>query len=261
MKKKGSRQLMTTSLLLVLLALVSVTAATAAWMTIADHTRVNTMRIDVTTGANLRFDLDPHEQFDDYVKELSFEDIAARIAQDQGFRPQDNPLTPVTTGDCVSFVLENGDAAKKEYYLDFVLHFMATTDMVVHLTSAGEGGTRITSSTSGLPPAMRISFTADGATSVYNPGMGGTSRPGYGGKEFGLAAPASITYNQSNTLFTLKEGQNKEVHLRIWLEGNDKNCTDELRGAEYAIRLRFVGTDENGNILEDSHSAAHRSGS
>ena len=36
MQKKSTRQLLTTSLLLVLIALVSVTAATAAWLTIAD---------------------------------------------------------------------------------------------------------------------------------------------------------------------------------------------------------------------------------
>lgn len=259
MDKKPSRKLVSSSVLLVLIALVSVTAATAAWMTIADHTRVNTMRIDVTSGANLRFDLDPHEEFDDYVKVLTFEDIAARIALDQGYRPQDNPLTPVTTSDCVRFVLEDGEGAKKEYYLDFTLHFMATTDMVVHLTSAGVGGTKISSPNAALPPAMRISFTAE-STSVYDPGMGGVSRPGYGGKVFGLASGDSITYDQSNTLFTLKEGVDKEVHLRIWLEGTDENCTDELRGAEYNIQLRFVGTDENGKILEDSRSAAHRAG-
>lgn len=260
MNNRSSRRLLSTSVLLFLIALVSVTAATAAWMTIADHTRVNTMRIDVTTGANLRFDLDPHEEFDDYVKQLRFDDIAARIARDQGYRPQDNPLTPVTTGNCVSFVLEDGAGAKKEYYLDFTLHFMATTDMVVHLTSAGVGGTKIMSPNAALPPAMRISFTADGATSVYHPGMSGSSRPGYGGKVFGLASSDSIVYDESNTLFTLKEGVDKEVHVRIWLEGTDPNCTDDLRGAEYSIQLRFVGTDENGNIMEDAHSAAHRKG-
>lgn len=260
MKDKSSRRLLTTSVLLMLIALVSVTAATAAWMTIADHTRLNTMRLDVTTGANLRFDLDPHKEFDDYVKELRFSDIAARIARDQGFRPQDNPLTPVTTGNCVTFTLEDGSPAKKEYYLDFTLHFMASTNMVVHLTSAEDGGTRVSSPNGALPPAMRISFTADGKTSVYRPGMGGTSRPGYGGKIFGLAGSDDIVYDDSNTLFTLKKEVNKAVRVRIWLEGTDPNCTDELRGAEYTIRLRFVGTDKDGNILEDPHSAAHLKG-
>ena len=54
-----TRKLLTTSVLLALLALVSVTAATVAWMTIADRTRVRSMRMEITSGANLRFDLDP----------------------------------------------------------------------------------------------------------------------------------------------------------------------------------------------------------
>ena len=258
MQKKSTRQLLTTSLLLVLIALVSVTAATAAWLTIADHTRVNTMRMNVTSGMNLRFDLDAHQEFEEYVKVLTFPDIARRIAREQGYRPEDNPLTPVTTGDCVHFTLENGDPAKKEYYLDFVLHFMATTDMVVHLTGAGAQGTQVSSPTPGLPGAMRISFTAE-ETSVYSPGMGGSSRPGYGGKVFGLGAEG-IRYDETNALFTLKAGVDKPVAVRIWLEGTDEGCTDGLRGAEYSIRLRFVGTDEDGNVLEDSRNTSRRAG-
>ena len=79
MKETNGRKLITTSVLLFLLALVSVTAATAAWMTIADRTRVRSMRMDITTGANLRFDLYPHETFEEYVKTLTFEQIGERI--------------------------------------------------------------------------------------------------------------------------------------------------------------------------------------
>ena len=257
-EKNNTRRLLTTSILLALLAFVSVTAATAAWMTIADRTRVRSMRMEITTGANLRFDLDAHDSFEDYVKTLSFDEIAARIARDQGYDPKTHPLTPVTTGDCVHFTLENGDPAKKEYYLDFVLHFMATTDMVVHLTGAGAQGTQVSSPTPGLPGAMRISFTAE-ETSVYSPGMGGSSRPGYGGKVFGLGAEG-IRYDETNALFTLKAGVDKPVAVRIWLEGTDEGCTDHLRGAEYSIRLRFVGTDEDGNVLEDSRNTSRRAG-
>ena len=102
-----ARKLFTTSVLLALLALVSVTAATAAWMTIADRTRVRSMRMDITTGVNLRFDLDEHESFDDYVKLLTFDQIAERILAEKEFNPKEKPLTPVTTKDCVKFVLED----------------------------------------------------------------------------------------------------------------------------------------------------------
>ena len=68
-----------TSILLVLLALVSITAATVAWFSIADRTKVRSMSMEITTGVNLRFDLDAHDTFDEYVKTLGFEQIGERI--------------------------------------------------------------------------------------------------------------------------------------------------------------------------------------
>lgn len=256
-----SRKLFTTSVLLALLALVSVTAATAAWMTIADRTRVRSMRMDITTGVNLRFDLDPHETFEDYVKTLTFEQIAQRIKAEKDFDPLKTPLTPVTTKDCEKFVLEDGSDANKEYYLEFTLHFMATQDMIVHLTSAdsdaGEDGTQVSSENAGVPDAIRISFTAED-TSIYDPGLGGGSTQGDAGRTFGLPEGNAITYSDDNALFPLTAYEDKPVILRVWLEGNDEACTDAIRKADYKIRLRFVGTDEYGNLLEGSRPSAGR---
>lgn len=259
MKQEASdtRRLVTTSVLLALLALVSIVAATTAWMTIADRTRVRSMRMDITSGANLRFDLDARDSFEQYVRTLSFQQIAQRIQQEQGFSPADTPLTPVTTGDCVSFTLENGAAANTGDYWEFTLHFMATQDMVVHLTSAdgsdGSGGTRIGSNIPALPQALRISFTAE-QTSIYDPGMGNTTGQIPGGRGFGLPEGGAMTYHEGNALFTLKKDVDQPVVVRVWLEGTDEACTDDLRGADYSIQLRFVGTDENGNPLDDPRS-------
>lgn len=261
MKETNGRKLITTSVLLFLLALVSVTAATAAWMTIADRTRVRSMRMDITTGANLRFDLDPHETFEEYVKTLTFEQIAERIKAEKEFDPRETPLTPVTTKDCEKFVLEDGSDAKTEYYLEFTLHFMATQDMIVHLTTAGSDaggdGTLVSSETAGVPDAIRISFTAE-ETSIYDPGMGGGSTQGEAGRTFGLPSGDAITYTGDNALFSLTANEDKPVILRLWLEGNDEACTDAIRKADYSIRLRFIGTDENGNLLETARPASKR---
>lgn len=32
-----------------------------------------------------------------------------------------------------------------------------------------------------------------------------------------------------NAMFLLKEGENKEIKVHIWLEGTDPACTDELK--------------------------------
>ena len=54
---------------------------------------------------------------------------------------------------------------------------MSSTDLRVRLTGqdgdGGVSGTRFSSDTQGMASAMRMSFTADGHTWVYNPNGGG----------------------------------------------------------------------------------------
>lgn len=255
-ESKNGRQMARTSLLLALLALVSVTAATVAWFSIADYTKVRNMNMEITSGANLRFDLDAHAVFDDYVKRLSFGEIAARITRDKGFDMREVPLEPVTTSNYSTFTLENGTVVDsgKGSYLEFTLHFMAQQDMIVHLSSANSSGqkdgTAISSANPALPAAMRISFTIGNQTCIYDPGMGNTSTVSGNARTFGLPAGDNMTYNSSNELFSLKADTDQPVLVHIWLEGTDEACTDQLRGADYSIQMRFVGTDEDGNELD-----------
>ena len=124
--------------------------------------------------------------------------------------------------------------------------------MLVHLTSAnskdGESdGTAVTSKQEKLPEAMRISFTADGKTWVYDPGMGDTSAAENGMSSFGLPVAGAMKLSGKNALFSLKEHVDKPVIVRIWMEGTDPACTDELQQADYEIRLRFTGETEEEN--------------
>ena len=50
----SARSRLYTSVLLVLLALVAVTAATVAWFSIADNTKVKSMSLDIVSGTDLR---------------------------------------------------------------------------------------------------------------------------------------------------------------------------------------------------------------
>lgn len=88
------------------------------------------MSLDIIADADLRMDLDPHSTIDQYVKTLSFEQIAARIQQEKGFSMETTPLEPVTTTDYGTFTYENGTTVEntKGAYLEFALHFMAAKD-------------------------------------------------------------------------------------------------------------------------------------
>ena len=252
-QKNPVRNRLYTSILLVLLAFVAVTAATVAWFSIADRAKVKTMSMEIIADSDLRMDLDPHKSIEQYVKTLSFEQIAERIRKEKGFSMETTPLEPVTTSDRQTFTYEDGKNAQDTSgaYLEFTLHFMAAKDMIVHLTSANsesgaEDGTAVMSENNALPASMRISFTVDGTTWIYDPGMESISTTEGSAKTFGLPGADAMNINNDNAMFSLKEGVNKEVKVHIWMEGTDPACTDELKGSDYSIRLRFTGdkTDE-----------------
>ena len=247
-KNKVIRKRLYTSVLLVLMAFVAITAATVAWFSIADKTKVKTMSLDIAADTDLRMDLDAHAKISQYVKTLSFQDIAKRMQSEKGFSMENTPLEPVTTADQNTFTYEDGTVVPdtKGAYLTFTLHFMAEKDMVVHLSSANkddktEDGTSITSTISSLPDSMRISFTTDGMTWVYDHGMGDSRSVSGTTATFGLPNRALMKLNDNNAMFSLKEGVDKPVLVHIWMEGTDPACTDELKTADYAIKMRFVG--------------------
>ena len=107
------------------------------------------------------------------------------------------------------------------------------------------------SETAGLPESMRISFSVDGQTWIYDPGMGDSRETASGASVFGLPGAAAMQLTDRNALFSLLEGEDKAVLVHIWMEGTDPACTDGLKGADYAIRLRFTGTDENGQPFSE----------
>ena len=255
---RDARQRLYISLMLVVIALVAVTAATVAWFSIADRTRVNTMGLDIVADVEMRMDLDQHDTIDQYVHTLSFEDIAQRIRKDKGFSPGETPLDPVTTTDLTTFTGEDGTVVSDDSgsYLEFTLHFMAAKDMIVHLTSAdsqdGKGdGTKIGSDAAALPEAMRISFSTDGKHWIYDPGRGDSANENGTITTFGLASRDEMKLSEHNAMFSLKEGQDKAVKVHIWLEGTDPRCTDALKKARYSIRMRFTGTDMDGKSFTE----------
>ncbi len=243
------RSRLTTTVVLVLFALVAIAMATFAWFSIADQAKARSLALTANAGNSLRFDLDAHDDFDQYVKTLGFDEIGARIAVDQGVDIDTSKLQPVTTSDYQDFTFEDGSAATAQSgaYLEFTLHFMSREDVVVRLTGEpgqnGEAGTQFSSNVEGLPLAMRMSFTCDGQTWVYNPNSSAAATATAAGAatEFGLGSGAST---DASDMFDLAANTDKSAIVRIWLEGTDQNCTNMLKGADYSISMRFEGVEE-----------------
>ena len=244
------------TILLILLAVVGISGISFAWFTLADFTRVSTMKLDITNGSNLRFDVVAHEDIEDYYKTLSVERIRDYVLSDLGYDLTVTPLEPVTTVNYTDFTFEKGDPAdvRSGVYVQFPLHFMAAKDMYVHLTSANspgnEDGTLINAQDARLSNTLRVCFTVNGQNYIYDPGMGeGAMENGYG-RVFGLNDAQNMVYTDNNSLFYIPAFTDQEVIVRIWLEGEDEGCVDEIKKMNFTMKFRFAGTDEDNVLVE-----------
>ncbi len=235
------------TLVLAAFALVAIVMSTFAWFSIADSAKARQLAIEANADGSLRFDLDAHGAYADYVITLGFDQITSRIASEQGIDVDAAQLTPVTSTDGQGFYLENGSEASASTgaYLEFTLHFISLDDSVVRLTgqagSNGAAGTAFLSTASdALPLAMRMSFTADGQTWIFDPNASVSASTSGNVTTFGLDTAEAT---EANNMFSLAAGQDKSVVVRIWLEGSDANCTNVVKGADYSVSMRFHGVD------------------
>ncbi len=247
MEKKTRGSTLYLSVSLALVALISVVAATMAWFSIADYARLRSMRLDITSGYALRIDTVPHESYEQYRSSISLAEIVNSVIGNVSQDEYMTALQPVTTDDVQQFTDEFGNTVLSQsgQYLEFVVHFMANRDMLVHLTNEGEGGTDITSSNPQLAQAMRVAFSVDGQNYIYSSGMGDASAATPMGKQFGLPDARHMEMNENNVMWQMQKDVDVPVTIRIWLEGTDPNCTNEIQGADYQIQLKFEGSDEN----------------
>ena len=245
--KRDLRHRLATTVLLVLFALVAIAMASFAWFSISDQAKARQLALTANAGNALRFDLDAHDSFDQYVSSLGFDQISARISSEQGVGIDSSKLQPVTTSDGQSFTYEDGSEAQARTgaYLEFTLHFISHQDVIVRLTGEsggnGEAGTAFSSNVGSLPQAMRMSFTCDGQTWVYNPNMGSDASTSGGVTTFGIPTGGS---NEAGNMFNLVAEADKPTVVRIWLEGTDPNCTNIVRGADYSVAMRFEGIEQ-----------------
>ncbi len=244
-REQETRHRLAVTLVLAGLALVAVAMSTFAWFSIADSAKVRSLAIEMNTDGSLRFDLDAHERFTDYVITLGFDQITSRIGSEQGVDVDASSLQPVTSSDGQTFSFENGGEASASTgaFLEFTLHFISLQDSVVRLTGQdGEDGAQgtafLSSASDSLPLAMRMSFTADGQTWIYDPNAAAGSAAQGAATTFGLDANEATA---ASSMFSLTAEQDKSVLVRIWLEGTDSNCTNSIKGADYSVSMRFEG--------------------
>lgn len=242
-----------TTMLLGVIALLVLVTSTLAWFTLNSFASVENIQMDITTGVDLRVDMVNHgSDIELYKKTITNEMIDSYLANNSSYRLADQLLDPVTTSNGISFEGEHGATrvAGETSFLEFECYFISSKDMWVHLSSDDANdmeGTSVTTTETGLKAevieSVRVSFEEEGQSpaAIYEPNKAGGAVNGQ--STFDLSVP--MRYTPDNRLFFLNEFEPKKVTIRVWAEGNDPQCDDDVQSSNLTVNLLFSGTDEN----------------
>lgn len=231
---------------------MGLSTATYAWFTVNTFAGVEDFEMEISTGQQLLVSMENHgsnlEMYTDTITNEMIDSYLSRF--DTSI--EEMILAPVTTNNGKTFTYEHGsEATANRAYLEFDCYFIGTCDMWVHLTTEGDvdgsnKGTEVTSSSpapqSEVTQAVRMDFdTESDGVATYEPGKG---TPATALNTFDLPS-GEMDYQNSNRLFHLDELTPKKVTVRLWAEGEDPQCDDDIKEANLRIQLSFIGCDDN----------------
>ncbi|MDR0913814.1 MAG: hypothetical protein LBM65_01405 [Oscillospiraceae bacterium] len=248
------RMKLKTLILLLFVSFFAVTTAGMAWFTLSSFSAVNTLEMSIGTGSDL---LVATENFGTdttrYSKEITSQMINAQLAQ-YNVTLEDMLLDPLTSSNGTSFATEAGGIkTANEGFLEFKLYFIATKEMYVHIssdssTAEANDGTSFTTTSTGnaanVTSAVRLAFDSADGVKILEPNRG-TAVAGQSTFEL----PTPMAYSGTTRLFHLPELTPVEVTFRLWVEGEDPQCNNDIQRANMRVNLNFRGTDENNQAL------------
>lgn len=241
------------SVLLLVLLLISMVTTTFAWFTISSISSVHNMEITIGTGVQLLISDEDHGTIlTEYTNEVTEVEINKQLSA-YNTSLAEMKLDPLTSSNGVRLLTQDGfeREANNKSYLEFKLFFIGTEDMWVHLTSdesnlGEDDGTRVSTSSTGVQAdvvnCVRISFTDEqaGTTTIYEPNKGYAVA---GQDTFDLPSP--MAYSNSTRLFHIEAMTPKMITVRVWIEGEDPECDDDVQNSNLQIQLNFEGTDDS----------------
>ncbi len=238
---------------LAIITLLSMTTSTVAWFTVNTFAGVDTLDLHISVSAQLKVAMEDFgRDLDKYTKVITNEMIDSYLAK-QNTSLEGLLLDPVTTTDGVRFTNQRGDLRQpnNRSYLEFECYFIATEDMWVHLTTestkqGNDDGTKVSTTETGpkadVVNCTRVDFTtAKNGTAIYENNKG---YPVNGQVTFDLPS-GPMVYTNNTRLFHLDEMTPTKTTIRLWIDGEDPECDDDVQDAHLAVQLGFVGCDEN----------------
>lgn len=236
--------------LLSVIAMLVLITGTLAWFTLNSFASIENLTMEITTGVDLRVDMVSHgSDIKQYQKVITNEMINSYLSKYNSSIAQQR-LDPVTTTDGIKFVSQKGatrNPNETSSFLEFQCYFIASRDMWVHLsTDPGNTdyeATAVTTTETGtmadVVKAIRLSFEDNGTAAIYEPNKG---TPVNGQTTFDLTTP--MQYSNSTRLFHLNELEPKLITIRLWAEGEDPECDDDVQQANLTVKMLFSGTDD-----------------
>ncbi len=255
-EKIKAKMKLKSTVLIFLIALLALSTGTLAWFTLNTFSAVNNLEMHIGTGAELKVSIENHgTDLSQYGKVITNEMINEYL-RDYDTNISEMLLIPVTSRNGVDLYTQGGAEVTENVdgYLEFPIYFIGTKDMYVHLSSDNTGadkddGSRVSTTETGIKSDVvfcpRISFEdSDGSAKIWEPNI---SSPVAGQTTFDIPSP--MNYTDNSRLFFLEAMTPKRVMVRLWVEGEDPQCDDDVQDAQLSVQLCFFGTDENNEAI------------
>ena len=246
-----------TTVLLSIIAMLVLITGTLAWFSLSNFASVHELKLQISTAPELYLDIENHgDDYTLYKKTLTTDMVNTYLASVNAPRLDQQLLDPVTSSNGTTFFSQSGSSrtANDESFVEFKVWFIATKEMWVHLSGENvlvddhSATTAVTTTETGakadIVRAIRVSFEEPGVSSaIYEPNQGAAVA---GQSTFDV----STSYTNSTRLFHLNKLEPKQITIRIWAEGEDPECDNDVQDANLTINLLFAGTDENNATFE-----------
>lgn len=257
LKRAQARVKRRTNILLSVIAMLVLITSTLAWFTLSNFASVNDINLKISTAPELYLDIQNQgsDNLSLWKKTLTNDMINTYLTSVNAPKINEQLLDPVTTSNGISFTNREGVAktANNDTYLEFKVWFIATKDMWVHLSGDTvmvvdhNATTSVTTTDTGdkadIVRAVRVSYEDSGTAAIYEPNKG---EPVNNQNTFDV----SSTLSNSTRLFHLDKLTPKQITIRVWAEGNDNECDNDVQDANLTIQMLFAGSDETNNSFE-----------
>ena len=257
LQKAQARIKRRTTFLLSIIAMLVLITGTLAWFTLSNFASVHEMNLRISTAPELYLDIENHgTDVSLYKKVLTNDMVNTALASVNAPRLDQQLLDPVTSSDGITMRSQSGTVrnANDTSFVEFKVWFIATKEMWVHLSGQNvlvnneSATTQVTTTETGskadIVRALRVSYEDPGTSSaIYEPNQGNAVA---GQTTFDVGQ----NFSNSTRLFHLNQLEPKQITIRIWAEGEDPECDNDVQDANVTVEMLFGGSDENNASFE-----------